>query len=333
MTDFDAIPVIDLAPLGAPLGDPDCGARDRLAAAFRDAYENIGFSYVVNHGVDSELIAAVFAASRAFHALPRADKQAVRLNANHRGFIAIDTSTDRNSKLAGVTKPNQSESFIMMREAGPEDPDVEAGAYLAGPNLWPEALPGFREAAARYDSALGDLGSKLVRVIALALDTDPDDFARAFDPPTTFLRLLHYPPRPPMTPDDLYGSAPHCDFGFITILAQDEAGGLQVRNTAGAWIDAPYLPGAFVVNTGDMLHRWSNGRLRSTPHRVINRSGRARYSCPFFFDPHVGTEIAPLESCIGPDRPAAFEPIVYGEFLRAELSAGYEAHGGKRAGA
>ena len=124
----------------------------------------------------------------------------------------------------------------------------------------------------------------------------------------------------------LFGSAPHTDFGCLTILAQDDVGGLQVQTPAGAWIDAPVIPGSFIVNVGDMLHRWSNGILRSTPHRVINRSGRERYSCPFFFDPNVATDIAPLPSCITPERPPAFEPINFGAFLKAELEAGYDKH-------
>jgi isopenicillin N synthase-like dioxygenase len=103
-------------------------------------------------------------------------------------------------------------------------------------------------------------------------------------------------------------------------------GGLQVMTPAGAWIDAPPLPGSLVMNVGDMLHRWSNGRLLSTPHRVINRSGRERYSCPFFHDPNVAAEIAPLPSCTGPGNPPRFAPQVFGAFLRAELEASYQKH-------
>ncbi len=214
---------------------------------------------------------------------------------------------------------------MMMREDGPDSPDVLAGSYLAGPNQWPD-LKGFRQSVTTYHDALCGLGRRLVTVAAMALGADPDEFAPAFERPTTWLRLLHYPPLAPDSPSDLFGSAPHSDFGCLTIVAQDRVGGLQVLTQGGAWLDVPTIPGAFVVNVGDMLHRWSNGILKSTPHRVINRSGRERYSCPFFFDPNVATEIRPLACCVAPDRPAAFEPIDFGAFLRAELEAAYERH-------
>jgi isopenicillin N synthase-like dioxygenase len=322
MSEFDQIPAINLAPLSDPTG----AGIDRLCDDILTAYGTVGFGYLVNHGIDPALSDGVFEASARFHALPRAEKMKVELNALHRGFIPINTSTDRNSKLAKVTKPNQSESFMVMREAGPDDADVRAGAYLAGPNRWPEGLAGFREAVSAYNEAMSALAGKLVRVIARALGTNSTAFAAAFDPPTTWLRLLHYPPQPPASPDDLFGSAPHTDFGCITLLAQDGVGGLQVMTPAGVWVDAPPLPGSFVMNVGDMLHRWSNGQLRSTPHRVINRSGRERYSCPFFYDPNVAAEIAPLASCIEPGNPPRFAPQVFGDFLRAELEAGYQKH-------
>ena len=321
MTEFSEIPIIDAAGLAKGPGDTLAG----LAKAFRRAYSETGFAYLVNHGVGQDLIQKVFTASSRFHALPLDVKNRVALNALHRGFIAIDTSTDVNSKLAAVVRPNQSESFMMMREDGPDAPDVRAGAYLAGPNQWPD-LPGFRQDVTTYHDALSRLARRLMRVAALAIGADPAEILPAFERPTTWLRLLHYPPHPPASPDDLFGSAPHTDFGCLTILAQDDVGGLQVRTPGGAWIDAPFLPGSFVVNVGDMLSRWSNGLLRSTPHRVINRSGRQRYSCPFFYDPNVAIDIAPLASCVTPDRPAAFAPVNFGAFLAAELEAGYDAH-------
>lgn len=319
--EFSEIPVIDVSAIHGA----DQTALNLLAQRFRATYGTTGFGYISNHGIDEALIDRVFAASARFHALPIDQKMQVELNTNHRGFIPINTSTDVNSKLADVTRPNQSESFMVMREDGPDAPDVLAGAYLAGPNQWPE-LAHFREDVTAYHDALTDLGQKLIRVAALSIGTDPDDLNAAFERPTTWLRLLFYPPTEPVEGEDLYGSAPHTDFGCLTILAQDEIGGLQVQTPSGNWIDAPKIPGTFVVNVGDMLHRWSNGQLLSTPHRVINRSGMARYSCPFFYDPNVAAEIAPLPSCVGPREAPKFEPVIYGSFLRSELEAGYDKH-------
>ncbi len=323
--DFSEIPVLDVSAIHG--ADP--AAMDDLARRFCVTYGTIGFGYISNHGIAQDLIDRVFAASARFHALPLDRKMQVELDANHRGFIPINTSTDVNSKLADVKRPNQSESFMMMREDAERDPDV----YLSGPNQWANQWPdldGFREDVTAYHDALTDLGRKLMRVAALSIGADPELLGMAFERPTTWLRLLFYPPTDPMQDEDVFGSAPHTDFGCLTILAQDDVGGLQVQTPTGNWIDAPRIPGTFVVNVGDMLHRWSNGRLLSTPHRVINRSGKERYSCPFFFDPNVATKIAPLPSCVDPGERPKFEPLIFGEFLRAELEAGYDKH--KKAG-
>ena len=317
MSEFSEIPVLDIAAIFD--GDPD--AQAALAREFRKVYSTTGFGYIIGHGIDATLIERAFAASARFHALPQAQKMQIALDRNHRGFIPINTSTDVTSTLAEVTRPNQSESFMMMREDAVADP----AAYLSGPNQWPD-LDGFRADITAYHDAMTDLGQRLVALIALALDTPIQTLAPHFETPTTWLRLLYYPPTQASDGDDLYGSAPHTDFGFLTLLAQDDIGGLQVQTPAGAWVDAPKVEGSFVLNVGDMLHRWSNGILKSTPHRVINRSGRTRYSCPFFFDPHVSADIAPLASCVTTQAPAHFDTINFGDFLRSELEAGYDAH-------
>lgn len=321
MSDFSELPVLDAGALTSGNADD----MQQFILDFRHAYGTVGFGYIVNHGIDPALIDAIFDASKTFHALPLEQKMSVALDANHRGFIPINTSTDVNSKLADVKKPNQSESFMMMREDAPGSEDVRNGAFLAGPNQWPD-LAGFREVATTYHDALTRLGGQLMQVAFQSIGAEPEALMGAFERPTTWLRLLHYPPQPAMSADDLYGSAPHTDFGCLTILAQDDIGGLQVRTTDGIWIDAPAIPDSFVVNVGDMLHHWSNGLLKSTPHRVINRSGRERYSCPFFYDPHVSTNIAPLPCCITPERPARYEALNFGDYLRSELQAGYDQH-------
>ncbi len=319
---FDEIPVIDISPL---LEGTAAGAR-HIAAQIDAAYSQVGFSYITGHAIAPELVDGIFKASADFHALPRAEKMRLEVNAFHRGFIPINTSTAVTSSIEIARKPNQSESLMLMHELPDDDPDVLAGAPLAGPNQWPPSLPGFRPAVRAYAAAVAGLARKLVRSVALALGSPADCLDSYFVRPTTFLRLLYYPSQAPQSSDDLFGSAPHTDYGFITILLQDAVGGLQVRNVAGEWVDAPYKPGAFVMNAGDILHRWSNGRFISTPHRVINRSGRARFSNPFFFDPDMRAQIVPLASCVSEAEPARFEPLVYGEFLMNELRANHVQH-------
>lgn len=311
MAKTDTIPVLDLETL--------ISGRDTstLARAFAQAYAETGFAYVVNHGIDDGLINKVFDVARRFHALPLADKTKIALSTTHRGYIAIDTSTDVTTKLAEVRKPNQSASFMAMRE----DPAPIAGAYMSGPNQWPD-LSGFREVCEDYMTAMTVLGRQLMELAIRAIGSTDDGILRAFETPTIWLRLLHYPTQPPQAPGDLYGSAPHTVFGCLTLLAQDDVGGLEVMTPDGNWIAAPPMKGAFVVNVGDMLHRMSNGSLRSTPHRVIKRTGKKRYSVPFFFDSHVSTVVKPLPGAVEP----RFEPIHFGDFLKSELEAGYDAH-------
>ena len=334
MLSSGSIPVLDLSPL-AQL-DFQAGQQSEfssetdsvkvLAGEFFETYSTIGFGYVINHGIDQKLVDEVFSASIAFHDLPEPVKLEIALNQNHRGFIPINTSTDVNSKLAQVTRPNQSESFIMLRDDQDDSADVLSGNYLAGKNIWPD-LPGFKETLTRYSTEMESLARKLVHIAALSLKEDPRSLLMNFSPPTTWLRLLHYPVAPPQRPADLYGSAPHTDFGCLTILAQDKVGGLQVKDPlTNNWINVPQILDSFVVNVGDMLHRWSNGLLISTPHQVINPTGNERYSCPFFYDPHVSTEINPLPNCVKTVGKTLFEPINFGEFLKTELEASYDQH-------
>ena len=298
------IPVLDLR-------SPD------IEAELYAAYHEVGFAYLIGHGIGDDLRAAVFGASRQFHALPDAEKRAIEVDGSHRGYIPMAASTDVTSTLATVTKPNQSASFMMMREDAAADPDI----YLSGPNKWPD-LPDFRSVLETYHAHMCDLGDNVMRIALRAIGA-PEDAMAMFAPPTTWLRLLHYPPMPAQSPDDLYGSAPHTDFGALTFLATDDVGGLQVLDPSGSnWLGVPPRADAYVVNVGDMLHRMSNGALRSTPHRVINRTGRERYSCPFFYDPHVSAEIAPLPGTGAP----RYDALNFGTFLRGELEASYEAH-------
>ena len=306
---MSSIPVIDL------------GADD-VAAEFGRAYGEVGFAYLEGHGVELALVDAAFAQSQRFHALPLEEKLRLKVNDQHRGYMPFAESKIVSSSIQKATKPNLSESLMVMHEVD-ATPEAREEDPLAGPNQWPE-LPGFREVISAYEEALRALARRLVPVFEEALGAEPGALSPAFERPTTFLRLLHYPPQDPTGPDDEFGSNPHTDYGFVTILAQDTSGGLQVRGPDGeTWLDAPPRPGAFVLNVGDIGERWSNGRLRSTPHRVVNRGGRDRYSIPYFFDPCAAAVVRPLACCVPAGERPRYDPVTYGGYLLAKLDANH----------
>ena len=309
-------PIVDVSGL---MSD-DTAAQMRVAREMRLVCEDLGFLYISGHGVPDALIAAAFAASREFHALPLEAKMKLKMNTAHRGYMPLATSTIVTSSVAVVRKPNLSESLMVMHELPPDDPGVLAGDPLQGLNQWPAELPSFRERVLAYNHAVETLAKRLTRGVALAFDLPADCFEPHFRRPTTWLRLLHYPPQPPESPDDEFGSAPHTDYGFLTILAQDDNGGLEVRARDGGWIPAPPTPGTFVVNVADILMRWTNGILASTPHRVRNISGRDRYSLPFFYDPDMSCLVAPLPGVKGESN---WAPVTFGEYVMERLDKNY----------
>jgi isopenicillin N synthase-like dioxygenase len=309
------LPIIDLGGLGDP------AQEQVIARALDEAFSRIGFCYFVNTGVSQALVDEVFAQSQRFHALPDAAKLTINMNAFHRGYMPPKTSLIATSSVAKVTQPNLSESLMVMHEVPAGDRRI--GQPLQGPNQWPADLPGFKEGVQAYDQAMAAFCHKLLRPMALALGLDPDWIKPFFAQPTTFLRLLHYPPQPPDAGEDSFGSAPHTDYGFITVLAQDSNGGLAVRRKDGTWLAAPPVPGSWVVNVGDMLSHWTNGRWQSTPHRVRNLSGTDRYSCPFFFDMDMDSTVACLPTCCGPDNPPRYSPVRYGDYLMERLDKNY----------
>ena len=305
MTD-QALPVISFA-----------GASDEMLARQLDAtFTATGFCYFSDIGVDPAVVSDVFEGSRRFHAQSREAKDAIVMNRFHRGYMAPKTSIIETSTVARVTRPNDSESFMLMHEVAPDDPRY--GRPLDGPNLWPD-LPGFRAPVEAYEKAMHGFCLRLLSPLALALGLPRDWFAPFFWQPTTFLRLLHYPPHALDAPDDAFGSAPHTDYGFITILAQDTRGGLEVRRSGGTWLAAPPIPGTWLVNVADMLARWTNGRWQSTPHRVKNLSGGDRYSCPYFFDMSMDSIVEVLPTCGEPK----FPPVRYGDYLMERLDRNY----------
>jgi isopenicillin N synthase-like dioxygenase len=314
-----SIPLIDLA------GDLDAGSAASKAAArgLGEALSTVGFAYLGGHNVAPATRAAAFDAVREFHASTPEQKQSVAINGFHRGYMGLATSTIVTSSVAKVTRPNMSESLMLMHELPPDDSDLLAGKPLQGPNQWPDWVPNFRPRIEQYLQEVDTLSRHVVRLVALALGLPATALDHHFGKPTTFLRLLHYPPQP-VNEADQVGSAPHTDYGIVTLLAQDDSGGLQVRPRGGDWIEAPPIPDTYVLNVGDMLARWTNERFVSTPHRVINRSGRDRYSLPYFFDPGMDARIECLPTCTDAAHPPRHAPVRYGDYLMERLNKNYD---------
>jgi isopenicillin N synthase-like dioxygenase len=270
-----------------------------------------------------EVVEAAFAAAREFHALPLDDKQRLALNENNIGYLAPNQSIQGASTVHKATRPNYNESFFISHDRGPDHADVVAGTPLRGPNQWPDGHPWMRSVMVRYFKTLESVGGQMLPVLARALDMPGDYFAPFFENEAHInLRFLHYPPQE-VDDDEQFGQGPHTDNSFITILARMDVPGLAVRLPSGAWLAPPLIPGTFLVNLGNMMKRWSNDRFLSTPHGVVNDSGKDRYSIAFFFSPNVDAVIECLPSCVTDDNPPRYTPAVYRDLVLQFYNANY----------
>ncbi len=296
------------------LNSKDPSRRRQVALELRAACEQRGFFYIQNHGISQDLIDRMFVATEAFFDQPMATKLA--LDKVHsfcnRGYEPLRAQT-----LEAGAPPDLKESFYIGQEVPADDPRVLAGRFNTGPNQWPSELPDFRETMQAYFTAAHALAALVVRGLALSLDLPPAHFEPYLSDAAATLRLLHYPPQPPLASPREKGCGEHTDFGGITLLMQDDAGGLQVRDAlSGGWIDAPPVPGTYVVNIGDLFARWTNGRYQSTLHRVINMSGRERHSSPFFFTGNPQHLVECLPTCLVPGETPRFAPITVEQHLK-----------------
>jgi isopenicillin N synthase-like dioxygenase len=314
-----AIPVIDVGP--AFRGEPD--AAPAVAAQVRDASERVGFFYVAGHGVPEALVDDAFAASREFHAMPLEDKLALKLNQNNIGYLPVNESIQRASTVHRATRPNFNESFFISHDRRRDHPDVIAGTPLRGANQWPAGRERMRAAMVGYFETMEALGERMLPLLARSLELPAGFFAPYFSGEAHInLRFLHYPPQE-TDDDEQFGQGPHTDNSFITFLAREDTPGLAVRLPSGEWVAPPIIPGTFLVNLGNVMRRWSNDRFLSTPHGVINDSGRDRYSIAFFYSPNVDATIECLPSCTTPTNPPRYAPAIYGDLVKAFYSANY----------
>lgn len=292
------LPIIDLGPSFA---DGEAG-RDSVAGEIGAACRDTGFFYVANHGVDSALVDRAFAQSNRFFDQPGGWKSRLRKQGTSNGYEPAEAQ-----RLDKDSPGDIKESFNFTTGGVPGTPGYKT-------NMWPDDLPGFREELEAYNSALRGLGLHISRLIALSLGLSFNAFDETFDPQKSPLRILRYPPHPETAQFNQLGAGAHTDWGWITLLAQDSLGGLEVETASGDWVRVDPLPGTFVVNLGDLVRRWTNGKYHSSLHRVMNnRSGRNRHSIVLFFNQAHETQVTCLPTCLEPGEKPLFPPCTAGE--------------------
>tara|TARA_Y100001934_G_scaffold224813_1_gene269062 strand:- start:2629 stop:3600 length:972 start_codon:yes stop_codon:yes gene_type:complete len=305
----NALPIIDIT----ALRNGDADAREALGREIRAACLDRGFMYVSGHGVDSDLQKQVFSQAAAFFVQPEETKLAIdmTLSPHNRGYERLGGQT-----LEDGSPPDLKEGLYIGEDIPLGHPRLARSDFNLGPNQWPDGLPGFQETMNAYYAEMLSLGETLMAGIALSLDLPENYFADFSHEPLTALKLLHYPPQPANPEPGEKGCGAHTDFGGITMLLQDENGGLQVLGSDGDWLHAPPIPGTYVVNLADMISRWTNDTYRSTLHRVINISGRERYSIPFFFSGNPTHEVVALDVCLGDGDTPKYPPTTVEAHMR-----------------
>ncbi|KAL3497538.1 hypothetical protein ACH5RR_040270 [Cinchona calisaya] len=298
----------------------DLSSSDRISTAqsIRQACIEYGFFYLINHGVEEELFQRVFEESRKFFRLPYEEKMKM-IRKNYRGYTPLyaeklDTSLS--------SKGDSKESFYI----GP----LEDIATVGKLNQWPpaEQLPLWRSTMEDYYQRVLNAGKALLSLVALALNLDEDFFEKvgALDKPNGLFRLICYPGELGNGDQQIYGASAHSDYGTITLLAAEDVSGLQVCREKSeqpqVWEDVHHIRGAFIVNIGDLMERWTNCLFRSTMHRVVP-TGQERYSAAFFFDPNPDCMVECLKSCCSESCPPRYPPIRSGDYIEERFRLTY----------
>lgn len=290
-------PVLDIAPWLD--GSDKAGVARRFDAICRE----IGFFYLVGHGMPEEYMHGVLAQARALFELDDATKREMLVGPTRRGYEPMQFQS-----LDFDAPPDLKESFLIGHGTPPDHPYVMAGLPNYGPNVWPDdaMLPGFRAFCEDYFGRARHIAGALMSMFATLAGLPEDHFEPVLRDPMATLRMIHYPPQPGEVVANQIGCGAHTDWGAVTILMQDDTGGLEVQAASGEWLYADPLPGAFVVNIGDMMPIWTGGAYHSNPHRVRNRSPeRHRYSVPFFMDLDYHARV----ECLDAFRPADDRPL------------------------
>lgn len=306
---MSVLPEIDIGPLSGSDRSHWRAVADKMGAAARE----IGFFYIVNHGISQRRIRTTYETAEAFFSLPDAEKRQYYIgdSLNHRGYVPFTEKGDYADE-----KSRNYEAFDLALDLPHDDPDYLAGNLLLGPNVWPE-MQGFRETISGYYAAVSEVGMKICAALELHLDLEPGELTRQMTKPISQLRLLHYVRASQTVDKSSVNMGAHTDYECLTLLHQRQKG-LQVMTRQDAWIDVPVNPEAFIINIGDMMEAWTNGIFRSTPHRVLNLSPE-RFSMPYFVAANYDTVIEPFPSLVSPNSPPRYRGFKAGLHLERML--------------
>ncbi|WP_117234975.1 isopenicillin N synthase family dioxygenase [Vibrio maerlii] len=307
------LPIIDIS----ALANPDTTQWQDVVEAIDKACRDTGFFYVTGHGIPEQQFASVEAMASQFFALSEQEKQKINIqhSANHRGWGQVSAE-----QLDPNGPKDFKETFDMALDLSPYHPQVSRCPDLYGPNQYPN-LEGFVSLVHQHYELTMQVGLRILKAMAIALKQPEDFFTQSFNLPISVLRFIHYPPQESMS----NGAGAHTDYGCITLLYQDQTGGLQVQGVDGEWVDAPPVENSFVVNIGDLMQRWTNDRYKSTAHRVTSPTqGVTRFSMPFFVEPDFDTVVKTLDSCLALDEETRYPPITAGDWILSRFSDTYE---------
>lgn len=300
-TDTNTIPVIDITTLR------DCSNPQEVARALHAASTGLGFIYVKGHGIEQKTIDMARQGALDFFRRSESDKASVEVTTMHRGWLRRG-----GAKMNDDANADLKESFIWGYQD--ENGHTMEDHPLRGRNRWPEFDRDLQKHAMAYFHQAHQVAHHLLRGFALGLGLDENTFLRSCTTPLSRASFVYYPAQTEEVGVNQFGVGPHTDFGVLTVLCQDSVGGLQVEDANGDWIQAPPIEGALVINVADLLTRWTDGAYKSTPHRVINSSGKERLSIVLAFDPDPDTLID-ARDIYGADYVTNVQPISCGDYL------------------
>ena len=315
---MQTLPIIDIGPLSEPYSE----AWQPVISAIDSACRNSGFFYIKNHGISPEQMQSMFALSASFFNLPYPEKESIAISEshNHRGWGHTGAE-----QLDPEAPTDWKETFDMALDLHKDHPLSQACPEFYGPNRYPQ-MATFQQAMNQHYELLSRLSMRILEAMALALKEPKDFFTTCFEGQTSVLRLLHYPPRTSESsaaPDQAAGA--HTDYGCITLLAQDDVGGLEVQANDGQWISAPPVENTFVVNIGDLMQRWTNDQYKSTAHRVKSPPPYVhRYAIPFFVEPRFDTQVDCIKSCVPEGQIKKYEAVESGAWIKSRFDATYD---------